>query len=186
MNWDEVRLFLVVAEEGSFRQAALKLNVGHSTLSRRIESLEEDLGLKLFKRIKRGLSLTAAGEEMLKTAIPMGEEFDKLKIRLAAQDQLHEPYQAPLETLLTSANIQTQVNGARQGFGMASLPCLMADLCPELIRISAVIKRSEICLLAHKDSRHNKHMRIFRDFIADYFAEHQNLLIGARQNAPTH
>lgn len=87
MNWDDVRLFLAVAEEGSFRQAAQKLNIGHTTLSRRVESLEQDLGTKLFTRQSTGLKLTAAGSDMLQTAVPMREEFNSLQARLFGEEQ---------------------------------------------------------------------------------------------------
>ncbi len=87
LNWDDVRLFLAVAEEGSFRQAALKSGVGHTTLSRRIEALEQNLGTKLFVRKSTGLKLTDAGEDMLKTAVPMREEFSGLQARLFGEEQ---------------------------------------------------------------------------------------------------
>lgn len=87
MNWDEVRLFLSVAEEGSFRQAAIKMNVGHTMLSRRIEALEKSLGTKLFTRQSTGLSLTSAGEDMLHTATHMRDQLSDLQARLFGQEQ---------------------------------------------------------------------------------------------------
>ncbi len=88
MNWDDARLFLAIAEEGSFRRTAIKLNLGHSTLSRRIESLEENLGVQLFNRSTTGLTLTPSGEEMVDTAKIVSSEFDQLKVRLFGRDQL--------------------------------------------------------------------------------------------------
>ena len=88
MNWDDIRLFLTIAEEGSFRRAAQRLNLGHVTLSRRIESLEESLDVKIFNRHTTGLSLTEAGKEMLSTATPVADAFDDLKVRLYGRDQL--------------------------------------------------------------------------------------------------
>ena len=64
LNWDDVRLFLAAAEAGSFRRAAESLNQGHTTVSRRMESLEQNLQTKLFNRLPTGLTLTSAGEEM--------------------------------------------------------------------------------------------------------------------------
>ncbi|NOX52452.1 MAG: LysR family transcriptional regulator [Gammaproteobacteria bacterium] len=86
MNWDDVRLFLAIAQEGSFRKAADTLKLGHSTLSRRIEALERDLDTRLFNRLSHGLSLTNAGQEMLRTAQPMGRDFDGLQVRMFGQD----------------------------------------------------------------------------------------------------
>ncbi len=69
MNWDDLKIFLAVAEAPSMRVAAKRLKVSHTTVSRRIESLEEDLGVKLFDRLPSGYQLTASGEELLPVAL---------------------------------------------------------------------------------------------------------------------
>lgn len=86
MNWDDVKLFLTVAEQGSFRRAAETLQLGHSTLSRRIEALEKSLDVKLFSRQSTGLTLTQAGEEMLRTAESVSERLEGLSSRLYGQE----------------------------------------------------------------------------------------------------
>lgn len=48
-NWDYIRYFLAVVAEGSATQAAAKLGVNQSTVSRRLSSLEEELGARLFE-----------------------------------------------------------------------------------------------------------------------------------------
>lgn len=88
MNWDDIRLFLAAAEEGSFRRAALQLNIGHATLSRRIESLETALNVKLFNRLTTGLKLTEAGKELLITASNIGEMLQDQSSRIYGSDQL--------------------------------------------------------------------------------------------------
>lgn len=90
MNWNDIQLFLTIAEEGSFRQAAQRLNLGHATLSRRIESFEERLNVKVFNRQTTGLSLTEAGEEILSAVSPVRSVFDDLKVRLYGRDQALE------------------------------------------------------------------------------------------------
>ena len=60
------RYFLAVAEEGSVRAAARALNVAASAISRQILQLEQALGTPLFDRSGRGLSLTPAGDVLLK------------------------------------------------------------------------------------------------------------------------
>lgn len=53
--------FASAAQHLSFRAAAVELNLTHPAISHQIQSLEEDLGVKLFHRTNRGLSLTSAG-----------------------------------------------------------------------------------------------------------------------------
>ena len=60
---DAMRLFLRVADTGSFSKAASDLGLGQPTVSRRIQDLEGQLGAELFLRTTRALSLTEAGEK---------------------------------------------------------------------------------------------------------------------------
>ena len=48
INWDDLRYCLAVAREGSVTAAARKLEVNHTTVSRRISALEQELNVTLF------------------------------------------------------------------------------------------------------------------------------------------
>ena len=61
MQWDDARIFLAVAREGSFSNAAKRLGVQHSTISRRISALEKKLATSLVERKASGYVLTEAG-----------------------------------------------------------------------------------------------------------------------------
>ncbi|MGG5808543.1 LysR family transcriptional regulator [Falsiroseomonas sp. CW058] len=60
-----LRCFLAVAQSGSMREAANRLRLAQSAVSRRIQLLEEELGLPLLERGARGVALTPAGEILL-------------------------------------------------------------------------------------------------------------------------
>lgn len=68
MDSTRYKAFLAAAEEGSFTKAADKLSYTPSGVSQLISALEEDLGLALFTRSKKGVSLTAAGNAILPSA----------------------------------------------------------------------------------------------------------------------
>lgn len=74
MNWDDLRLFLAVARNGSISGAAKQLNVQHSTVSRRMRQFEITLGARLIERIKGGYELTQAGEHIKEAAINIERE----------------------------------------------------------------------------------------------------------------
>lgn len=68
MSWDDYRYFLSVARTGQLSLAGKQLGVDHTTVARRIKSLEQFLNAKLFDRSPRGYALTRAGERLLPTA----------------------------------------------------------------------------------------------------------------------
>ncbi len=64
-SWDDLHAFLVCAEYCSFRRAAEALGLTNTTLSRRIDRLEYQLGAKLFVRHQSGLVLSEEGKSIL-------------------------------------------------------------------------------------------------------------------------
>jgi DNA-binding transcriptional LysR family regulator len=63
-----VRYFVTVAETLSFRQAGKQLHVSQPSLSVQIKQLEDELGVALFRRSKRRVEITRAGEVFLSAA----------------------------------------------------------------------------------------------------------------------
>ena len=89
MDWDKLKIFHAVAEAGSFTNATVNLNLSQSAISRQIQSLEDDLKVKLFERHARGLTLTENGEYVYKTA---HEVISKLKeVETSLGDQKDKP-----------------------------------------------------------------------------------------------
>lgn len=86
MHWDDLRVFLAVAREGSISGGAKRLNVQHSTVSRRLQGLEETLGTRLLERKSSGYVLTEAGEKLKRSASRMEMEFLDVEGALSHQD----------------------------------------------------------------------------------------------------
>ncbi|MEX0319044.1 MAG: LysR family transcriptional regulator [Ruegeria sp.] len=70
-NWNDIRVFLAVAEEGSTLAAASVVGLNQTTVARRIDALEHSLKLKLFDRDNRGYEITAQGMVLLDVARTM-------------------------------------------------------------------------------------------------------------------
>ncbi len=71
MDTELARTFLSVIAAGNFVKASERLFVTQSTVSARIQSLEEQLGCRLFERNKDGTTLTAAGKQFQKHAVSL-------------------------------------------------------------------------------------------------------------------
>ncbi|MEW2504246.1 MULTISPECIES: LysR family transcriptional regulator [unclassified Amycolatopsis] len=68
MNFEALRAFVAVAEEGQFRLAAGRLGISQQAVSKRVAGLEGELGVVLFERVAAGASLTADGRTFLPRA----------------------------------------------------------------------------------------------------------------------
>lgn len=85
MHWDDARIFLAFAREGSFSAAAKRLGVQHSTISRRIHTLEKELATPLVERSSSGYVLTAAGDDLRESARRMEQELLSFEAASAGQ-----------------------------------------------------------------------------------------------------
>jgi LysR family glycine cleavage system transcriptional activator len=83
---DALRIFVVAARHLSFTEAASELNLTQSAISHRIRSLEEELGIALFKRLTRRLELTSQGSALAhKLDLAIGE-IDRSIVELTRPD----------------------------------------------------------------------------------------------------
>ena len=78
-DWEQVRLFLAVMREKSLSRAAARLSIDISTISRRLDRMETDLGAPLFDRTREGTTPTLLAEQML----PHAEEMELAAVRFA-------------------------------------------------------------------------------------------------------
>lgn len=125
-DWDLLQSFLAVARAGKLTGAARRLAIDHSTLSRRLTTLETSLGAKLFERHVSGYSLTPQGEHLLRHAEALESTI------LAVQSDVGQ----------SSSRVSGIVRiGAPDGFGTAFL-------APAIGRLSAAHPDLDIDLVA--------------------------------------
>ncbi len=86
MEMQQLRYVVAVARTGNFSRAAEQCHVAQPSLSQQVQKLEEELGERLFDRLKREAKLTAHGEVFLRRAVKILEEVDAAK-REAAEAQ---------------------------------------------------------------------------------------------------
>ena len=79
---DDMRSFCAVVRQGSFRQAALTLNMPLSTLSRRVAKLETDLALRLLNRDAHRVQLTHAGQQYYERCAHLFDELESVSLCL--------------------------------------------------------------------------------------------------------
>ncbi len=81
MRLQQLRYAIAVAEEGSINAAAHRLFVSQSSLSVAVRDLEQEMGIRIFARTTRGVSVTSDGAEFLSYARQVLEQADLLESR---------------------------------------------------------------------------------------------------------
>lgn len=89
-DWNRARAFLVTAEQGSLSAAARFLGMAQPTLGRQVSALEKELGVVLFERVGRGLTLTPSGEQLLEHVRKMGDAANSMSLESFGQSQVIE------------------------------------------------------------------------------------------------
>jgi len=102
----ELRSLVVAADSGTIGRAALRLHVSQPTLSKRLQSIEQHVGARLFERSQQGVALTPAGRRLYEHAKPLIAAADALEevaaglarqaapVRLAASHSATEAFVA--------------------------------------------------------------------------------------------
>lgn len=85
--WDNLKVFLATARQGTLAAAASTLGMDPSTVHRRIAALETELATRLFDRSQQGYALTQAGEDLLDRVAVMESEVLGIGRSVAGRDQ---------------------------------------------------------------------------------------------------
>ena len=167
VSWDDLRLFVMAARNGSFRRAAAILQIASSTVPRRMERLERDLGFRLFDRLPEGIRLTHQGHGVLATAQKMQEVSLELRryldqdlttrgiVRCAVTEGLGTYWLMPKLAEFHRANPYTVVD-LRCTMAFADVMRFESDLAIQIARPTrpdlkvAKLGRMHVCLFASR------------------------------------
>ena len=86
MNWDDLKVLLALSRAGSTRKAAGLLGVSNTTVMRRLESLEEQVGGRLFDRTPDGFTATALADQLLPVAREVEETLTEAERQVSGRD----------------------------------------------------------------------------------------------------
>lgn len=86
MNWDDIRYFLALCRDGSVSRAGHTLGVTHTTVARRIQTLEDSLKTRLFDRTRDGYAMTQAAETMFDDAVRIEERVHAIGREIVGRD----------------------------------------------------------------------------------------------------
>ena len=139
---DAIRAFIEVATERSFTSVAKRRDVAVSSVARKIDALEAELGVKLFARSSRSLVLTDAGEQFLPRARHIVSEMDDAKHGLA---DLHADPRGLLTITAPEAFGRRHVVPAIAGF-LKRYPLIEIDLHLSDERVDLMAQRVDVAI----------------------------------------
>ena len=141
MDWDDVRVFLAVALEGSMRAAGRTLGLSQPTIARRLAAFEATFGgPTLFDRLPEGLRLNAAGEQLVPAAECVEDAMLTLERRRAAASPV------------LSGTVRVSTGECAAGFLARSLSGPTTTALPSGITLELVFESGQTANLARREA----------------------------------
>lgn len=127
MDISLARTFLVIAETGSFIDAARRMNIAQSTVSARMQTLEDMLGLPLFERSKTGAGLTPAGVQFQKHALALVRIWQHAQLEVGIAEQHRDHLSVGALASLWDGFLLRFIGSMRQSIPDISVTAIAAD-----------------------------------------------------------
>lgn len=86
MDWSDLKLILAIGRSGSLSGAARLLDINHSTVFRRINAIEKEMGVRFFERLPQGYVMTEAGESAMRAGERIDSEVTTLTREIHGKD----------------------------------------------------------------------------------------------------
>src|SRR5882762_3210369 len=134
-DWEAAHVFLEVARSGSFRAAAQKLRQSVNALRRRVDALEQDLGVPLLIRHVNGVKLTDEGARIFNAALRMESvSFDLLQAGDRSEKQVEGDVQLAITEGLGVGWLLPQIPEFLRGSPKLALNLRCKQTPPDLLR----------------------------------------------------
>lgn len=141
-DWNDLRFFLELSRKGRLISAARKLHVDHTTVSRRIAALEDQLDARLFDKSPRGYQLTDAGLRLLPYAERMEAQSNQLYQDISGKDARL----SGTVRLAVPEGLGTEIIARNLGAFRALHPDIELDLMAESRRASLSKREADIAI----------------------------------------
>lgn len=171
-DWDDLRFFLALTDAGTLSGAAQALGVQHTTVARRIASLEGALGARLFDRFPKSWSLTTTGTALLPHARRLGEDMDTLQRAASGSGAL-----AGTVCISAPPAFATYALAPRLTPALRHLPGIEIDLRGEIRQADLTRREADIALRFRRPTAPGVAVRVLTEIdyglyaSADYLAE---------------
>ena len=178
MDWDLLRIFLAVAEAGSFTQAGKTVMLSQSAVSRQVAKLEKSLGVSLFHRHPRGLVLTEQGEDFYRTVQDMSAKLGMAEAIInEGRDRPEGPLKITTSVGFGSAWLTSRMNEFNTLYPDISVTLLLTDS----LELDLSMREADVAIRFARQSQPNLIQRKLMSIRYHVFASRDYL---AKMGAP--
>ncbi len=156
----QLKYFITVAGSASVNEAAKRLFISQPSLSASIQGLEQEVGMELFSRSKRGMTLTREGEEFLGYARQVVEQYQLLENRYIKKEAVKERFGVSMQHYTFAVNAFMEM--VKQ-FGMEQYEFAVRETKTHEVIEDVKNCRSEIGILYLNDFNRNVLTKLFKE-----------------------
>ena len=151
LDWDDLRFFLAVARHGTLATAAKHLHVTQSTVSRRLTSLQERMGVRLLQRSAEGYLPTLAGQSIM-------QRVERVEAEALSVERAVSGHDVRLEGQVRVASSQMLTSHVLAGgFAIihARYPGLLIEAVADLPRDASVAVEPDVAVQLRRFEQHD-------------------------------
>lgn len=155
MNFNQLKHFICVAELKSFSEASKHLSLTQPSLSTSIKKLEVSLGVKLFERNHKQLSLTVSGIFLLERGKILTCQFDSLKREICSKNSNQKTLTIAIDNKVLSVIIGKLI----YDFSLSYPDVVVEQLNGNVTKMKNLLNKNELdALIKIKESQHSVEM----------------------------
>lgn len=162
----QLKYVLAIAGSSSMREAASKLYVSQPALSATIHELEEELGIKIFERNNKGISLSEQGNEFLSYAKQAVSQYELIEDRYIKKDKDKKHFSVSMQHYVFAlhAFVKTVKN-----FDATRFVYSVHETRTDEVLSNVKNLKSEIGVIAYSQSNENVLKKLFREYQLDFY-----------------
>lgn len=165
MTLAQLKYAIIVAQSHSMNEAARTLFISQPSLSAAVKDLEEEIGVELFRRTNRGISVTPEGEEFLGYARQVVEQYQLIETKYVSKEQAKKKFSVSTQHYTFAVNAFVEL--VKQ-FGMDEYEFAIHETKTYTVIEDVKNFKSEIGILYINDFNSKVLMKLFHEFQLEF------------------
>lgn len=165
MTLTQLKYIITVAESGSMNEAAKKLFVAQPSLSAAVKDLEAEIGIELFRRSNRGISLTPKGQEFMGYARQVVEQYQLMESRYVTKETVKKKFSVSMQHYTFA--VKAFVEMVKQ-FGMDEYEFAVYETSTHEVIANVRDFKSEIGILYLDEFNRRVLMKLFQEYHLEF------------------